>query len=162
MKLAAILSPMPESQNSATSRSKRRCTRMKRLSLERFKGTQQVTPKNVHSACMNFKTFNLRSVMRPPYGDVTEENAAFLNSLGYTVVTWSIDIQDWEKSTSVNDEENTVASALQSSADHNIILQHDVSLTVTKRHGLLTFFSFAINRFTIKQLLNLPPNSLPM
>jgi peptidoglycan/xylan/chitin deacetylase (PgdA/CDA1 family) len=103
--------------------------------------------------------------MRPPYGDATEKNAAFLNSLGYTVVTWSIDIKDWEKSTSVKDEENTVASALQNSGENNIILQHDVSLTNEEMPLVLIYFWWwwwCVNRSTIKQQQSLPPSSLPM
>ncbi|KAI8327733.1 hypothetical protein BC941DRAFT_339698, partial [Chlamydoabsidia padenii] len=66
------------------------------------------------------------AVMRPPYGDATEKDAEFLNSLGYTVVTWSIDIQDWEGETTLQQEEATLAKDLRTPAEHNIILQHDV------------------------------------
>ncbi|ORZ11477.1 hypothetical protein BCR42DRAFT_395139 [Absidia repens] len=66
------------------------------------------------------------AVMRPPYGDVTDKNIQLLNSLDYSVVTWSIDITDWKKATSVDEELDIVKKALQDSKNHNVILQHDV------------------------------------
>ncbi|CAO3600343.1 unnamed protein product [Absidia cylindrospora] len=66
------------------------------------------------------------AVMRPPYGDVTEANVDLLNNLGYTVVKWSIDVKDWEQINTVDQELAIVKNALKDSANHNIILEHDV------------------------------------
>ncbi|KAI8084566.1 uncharacterized protein BX664DRAFT_360425 [Halteromyces radiatus] len=66
------------------------------------------------------------AVMRPPYGELTDDQTRLMNQWGYTVVTWSIDVQDWQEGQTVDAEMNIVTDALNDPASHNIILEHEV------------------------------------
>ncbi|ORX57435.1 glycoside hydrolase/deacetylase [Hesseltinella vesiculosa] len=66
------------------------------------------------------------AVMRPPYGSVTDRQIKVLNDIGYSVVTWNIDEQDWQ-SPSLDEEETTLERALATNSPTGYIsLEHDV------------------------------------
>jgi peptidoglycan/xylan/chitin deacetylase (PgdA/CDA1 family) len=64
--------------------------------------------------------------MRPPFGDVTDANIKQLNGLGYSVVSWSLDVTDWDGNPTLAAEMKIVNDGLKDPANHNVILEHDV------------------------------------
>jgi peptidoglycan/xylan/chitin deacetylase (PgdA/CDA1 family) len=62
-----------------------------------------------------------QTLMRPPYGDLTLAGARLMRRLGYRVVLWNINGQDWE-----DDDADTVAERiLNHAAPGAIVLLHD-------------------------------------
>ncbi|KAI8342966.1 carbohydrate esterase family 4 protein [Chlamydoabsidia padenii] len=73
------------------------------------------------------------AVMRPPFGDVTDANIKQLNGLGYTVVSWSLDVNDWNGNPTLAKEMKIVNDGLKDPANHNVILEHDVYQQTTTK-----------------------------
>jgi peptidoglycan/xylan/chitin deacetylase (PgdA/CDA1 family) len=71
-------------------------------------------------------------VIRPPYGNANKRVANLLNSLGYTVVTWSIDSMDYVTH-NLDKEMTHYRNELGSSHGPNgaVALEHDVCIHPT-------------------------------
>lgn len=79
--------------------------------------------------------FHKRPVyMRPPYGDANDDVSDLLTELGYKIITWNIDTDDWEHPDDV--EKDMMAYNALSSKDALekgwIGLEHDVNQDTAK------------------------------
>ncbi|MBQ0768724.1 MAG: polysaccharide deacetylase family protein [Bizionia sp.] len=61
-------------------------------------------------------------LFRPPYGQITPSQGKALQSLGYTIIMWSVITFDWEDYLS---EEQCLNNALNNTTDGNIVVFHD-------------------------------------
>ncbi|KAI8070430.1 hypothetical protein BC940DRAFT_331793 [Gongronella butleri] len=67
------------------------------------------------------------AVMRPPFGEVDEGNVKHLNKLGYNVVTWNLDSEDWTHVPLEQQLHNVKKALKKKNRDDEgiIILQHE-------------------------------------
>ncbi|KAL1924752.1 uncharacterized protein VTP21DRAFT_4406 [Calcarisporiella thermophila] len=79
--------------------------------------------------------------MRPPYGNVNDNTVKTLNSLGYTVVNWDVDSNDWDVKNFEKEKENykQALKGANPKSDGHISLQHDTSEITTKQLGPWAF-----------------------
>ncbi|CAO3648505.1 unnamed protein product [Cunninghamella blakesleeana] len=77
----------------------------------------------IHSAIGEYP-----ALIRPPYGNMNDRNGKQLQDWGYTIVNWSIDIEDSmpNKDPSTESEMEIVKKELQDKSKGHIILSHDV------------------------------------
>ena len=69
------------------------------------------------------------ALMRPPYGFVTDENIRQLQDLGYKIIKWTVDTNDWRDM----DIDKVLINTMPNIRDGSIILMHDyLSQSVTK------------------------------
>ncbi len=69
------------------------------------------------------------ALMRPPYGFVTDENIRQLQDLGYKIIKWTVDTNDWRDM----DIDKVLINTMPNMRDGSIILMHDyLSQSVTK------------------------------
>jgi len=61
-------------------------------------------------------------LFRPPYGEVSVTMREVSESLGFSIVNWSVDSWDW----SISDSNNIYYTVLQRVKDGSIILNHDI------------------------------------
>ncbi|KAI1319865.1 hypothetical protein EDD11_002859 [Mortierella claussenii] len=79
-----------------------------------------------------FKTIlgKVPTFMRPPYGSVNAQALSVLGGLGYKVITWDEDTEDWQHptdvATSLNLYKNVLGKAGENKKAGHIFLEHDV------------------------------------
>ncbi|KAK3812935.1 MAG: hypothetical protein J3Q66DRAFT_412272 [Benniella sp.] len=78
--------------------------------------------------------------MRPPYGNVNAAARRTLSNMGYKIVLWSIDTNDWRHPDNVETSMRAYREALSQPDAHkrgHIALQHDTHKTTALKRGLL-------------------------
>ncbi|KAG0311942.1 hypothetical protein BGZ99_009824 [Dissophora globulifera] len=78
------------------------------------------------------KILGVRPVfMRPPYGSTSSTALKVLGNLGYKVITWDVDTEDWQHPTNVNASfvhyTNTLGKSGENKKPGHIFLEHDVN-----------------------------------
>lgn len=67
-------------------------------------------------------TGSVSPCFRPPYGEYDEKVAKVARKLGFSMVNWSLDTQDWDH----KDAELTYNSIMSEAKDGDLVLCHDV------------------------------------
>jgi peptidoglycan/xylan/chitin deacetylase (PgdA/CDA1 family) len=76
--------------------------------------------------------------MRPPFGNANKKVTALLNSMGYTVVNWSVDSKDYVTHDLDDEMENYHNDRRAGSSPKGAIaLGHDVCIHILHAHLLL-------------------------
>lgn len=104
-------------------------------------------------------------LIRPPYGEIREEQIKWLASQGFTMVNWNVDSLDW-KGLNGDQVADNVLSNITSGA---IVLQHsaggkgeDLSGTIDALPKIIQKLKAdGVSFVTVSQLLNLPKGNLP-
>lgn len=93
---------------------------------------------------INSHTGQFTSILRPPYGFVTESDIQIINDLGYKVIMWSVDTLDW---TGITDEE-IISIVNRDLAEGAIILQHSFKTTTGILDGTVKALPVIIDTLT--------------
>ncbi|KAG0282536.1 chitin deacetylase [Linnemannia gamsii] len=74
------------------------------------------------------------SYMRPPYGSLSTTAETTLVSMGYNIVLWSVDTNDWRHPDDINESLIPIREAINSGDEQGpVILMHDtIEKTVTE------------------------------
>lgn len=128
---------------------------LSKLSSHRIKEEVQKTEQVIY----NITGFNT-AMFRPPYGKVTVRALNEISSLGYSIIDWSVDTRDWDK-TPVSQIMNYVSKQVYSGG---IILQHcagdkdgDLSNTVKALPQIISLLKSEGYSFVMVQdLLDIP------
>ncbi|WP_126428559.1 polysaccharide deacetylase family protein [Brevibacillus marinus] len=99
-------------------------------------------------------------IIRPPYGEINEEQIKWLASQGFTMVNWNVDSLDW-KGLSGDQVADNVLSNITTGA---IVLQHSAGGMGEDLNGTIDALPKIIKKLkadgvsfvTVSQLLNLP------
>ena len=68
---------------------------------------------------------------RPPYGDISDANSAYIRSLGYRIVKWNVDPIDWEYGASPQTVIDRVRYEVRAN-NGGIVLLHDIHRTTNQ------------------------------
>jgi peptidoglycan/xylan/chitin deacetylase (PgdA/CDA1 family) len=121
-----------------------------RLSEEKIRSELQTNHQRIVAAAPNCAI----RVMRPPYGAYNSAVLRVADQMGYKVILWSVDTNDWRKRTT----EQMTQTVLNEARDGAIILMHDryeTSLQTTA--NVLDALSAQGYRFvTVSELLSRP------
>ncbi|GAA3403157.1 polysaccharide deacetylase family protein [Paenibacillus hodogayensis] len=98
-------------------------------------------------------------LLRPPYGEINEEQLRWANSRGYVIVNWNVDSLDWKNL----GEQQVTGNILGHTKAGSIVLQHsaggssqDLSGTVKALPGIITKLkSQGYHLVTVPELLHL-------
>ncbi|ORX98407.1 glycoside hydrolase/deacetylase [Basidiobolus meristosporus CBS 931.73] len=100
---------------------------LNKLSPEKIKSEMSLTADAIRRA-----TGVVPAMMRPPYGNCNEQCRGIMKEMGYTVIQWSVDSNDWQymgqpdKWDLLVSNVNKVVSASNPQSDSFISLQHDI------------------------------------
>ena len=87
-------------------------------------------------------TGKFTSILRPPYGFVTNPDIQIINNLGYKVIMWSVDTLDW---TGLTDEE-IISIVNRDLTEGAIILQHSFQSLTSKLDGTVKALPVIIDK----------------
>jgi len=73
------------------------------------------------------------SIFRPPYGEVSVTMREVSESLGFSIINWSVDTQDWH----IDNPETIFYAVLQRVKDGSIILSHDIHESTLEAYKML-------------------------
>ncbi|KAI9276775.1 hypothetical protein BDA99DRAFT_430008 [Phascolomyces articulosus] len=93
--------------------------------LDKLSESQVREEMNSNSDAINAAIGRRPAFMRPPEGAYNGDTLNILGQLGYTVVIWDIDVQDWTSNT-LSKQQDIYREALESGSGGHIALQHDV------------------------------------
>lgn len=121
----------------------------KKRSLKQFQNEIQRT----ENIIMNLIGYRPK-LIRPPYGEINEEQVKWLKKNGYTIVNWNVDSLDWKGI----GKEKVVKNVLQSAGPGSIILQHAGGGTTSDLSGTIEALPELIQTLRAKgyQFVTLP------
>ncbi|MEF2967220.1 polysaccharide deacetylase family protein [Paenibacillus sp. M1] len=99
-------------------------------------------------------------LIRPPYGEINEEQVRWAKQHGYTIVNWNVDSLDWKGL----DQEKVVQNVLGTVGPGSIVLQHAGGGTGSNLTGTIEALPEIIHTLrakgyhfvTVPELLNIP------
>lgn len=93
-------------------------------------------------------------LIRPPYGEINEEQVKWLKKNGYTIVNWNVDSLDWKGI----EKNKVVKNVLQSVVPGSIVLQHAGGGTTSDLTGTIKALPELIGSLRAKgyQFVTLP------
>jgi peptidoglycan/xylan/chitin deacetylase (PgdA/CDA1 family) len=104
-----------------------------------------------------FKILGIKpGLFRPPYGSINQEKLDYLNSRGYTVVTWDVDTGD-ANGASVSQSMDEIRNG---ATDHSMILSHETYQSSAEQLAPQAISYLQGRGFTLKsidQCLNVTP-----
>ncbi|WP_176216748.1 polysaccharide deacetylase family protein [Andreprevotia lacus] len=106
------------------------------------------------------------TLMRPPYGEISDAQIEFLARRGIKVILWSLDTQDWNKNRMLFGKHNIERAVQDNMHEEAIILMHDAGgkrgKTVAAVDALIPWLKASGYEFvTVDRLLGLPAQPQP-
>ena len=91
-------------------------------------------------------------LFRPPYGAVSDTMRDVARELGFSIIYWSVDPEDWD----TNDSEKVFDSVMQQVRDGSIILSHEIykSTLIAYQRLIPELLNRGFQLVTVSELLN--------